>query len=308
VHLSRYRSREARAIVWLSLSWTIVVLLFFSVSSRIEHYALPLFPPLALLVGIALTPESLFDLPEDARRQRWIGRGFSFLGILGAALAVISAGALLLWASGWQPIGDMREAAELHLLSYKFYFAPLFDLPPSTLARLVEPLLGTTVALSLGLVLAWWMNRRGWRVRAVGILAGMMMVFFLFAFQSLAVCEEVLSSKQFGRELSRLYRPGDQAIAVGDFETANSVNFYSPLPIAVYRGTAAVLQWGLSYPDAPATILTRGDLLARWKGPDRTFVLTPDALLQELPLEGYSVVLRSGGRTLLCNRPIPAEF
>jgi hypothetical protein len=58
------------------------------------------------------------------------------------------------------------------------------------------------------------------------------------------------------QKLNQLYRPGDGAIIFGDFETANSLNFYSPLKIEIYQGTAALLEWGLRYPDAPACILS----------------------------------------------------
>jgi hypothetical protein len=303
VDLERHRTREARSVVLLSLIWAAVVLAFFSVSSRIEHYALPLFPPLALLVGIALTPGSLSDGPADLRRQRWVGRGFGFLALLGGLFGAVAAGLGFLWLRGWHP-GAARDAVGHHLIAYKFYFAPLFALPSATLSRLFAPLLATAAIVSIGLVGAWWLNRRGHRVRAIMALSGMMMVFCLLTFHSLAVCEETLSSKQFGRVLAELYRPGDEAIAVGDFETVNSVNFYAPIPIGIYHGGAAVLEWGLRYPDAPARMFGREDLVARWKGEGRTFVLTPDPLLPELPIEGYSIVLRSGGRTLVCNRPI----
>lgn len=123
--------------------------------------------------------------------------------------------------------------------------------------------------------------------------------------QSLGVCEEILSSKQFGRRLTQLYRPGDYAITIGDFETANSVNFYSPIPLDVYGGTAAVLQWGLRYPDAPTRILSRPDLEVRWNSSQRTFLLGPDSRITTLRLGQSYPVMRSAGRTLVCNQPLP---
>jgi 4-amino-4-deoxy-L-arabinose transferase-like glycosyltransferase len=287
------RGEQPRALVVLSTSWAAVVLVFFTVSSRIEHYSLPVLPPLALLIGAALAPAG-----ADEVLRRRVQRGFAALAIAGAGLALLTAAGALMWLRGWEPEAVFRGPAGPHLAAYRNYFAPLFDLPANTLARLLRPLAGTCAAFSIGLVAAWWVNRRGRRIPAVLVLCATMMSFCYFAFKSLGACEEFLSSKQFGTALAELYRPGDSAVAVGDFETANSVNFYSP----VYGGSAALLEWGLRYPDAPQRILSVEDLVRRWNGPARTFVLTPDDLIPTLPLPQYSVILRSAGRSLLCNR------
>jgi len=273
------------------------VLVFFTLSSRIEHYSLPVLPPLALLIGAALATASV---DEELRRR--VDRGFAALAVLGAGLALLTAAGALLWLRGWEPAAVFRATDGPHLAAYRNYFGPLFDLPPHTAARLLPPLTGTCAAFSIGLVAAWWVNRRGLRMPAVLVLCGTMMSFCFFAFKSLGACEEFLSSKQFGTVLAELYRPGDSVVAVGDFETANSVSFYSPLPIDVYGGSAAVLQWGLRYPDAPARILSVDDLVRRWSGPVRMFVLAPDEMVSKLPLAQYSIILRSAGRSLLCNR------
>ena len=131
-----------------------------------------------------------------------------------------------------------------------------------------------------------------------------MVSFSFFTFQSFGVCEEILSSKQFGQKLNQLYRPGDYAIVIGDYETANSLNFYVPAPLEVYGGTAAVLQWGLRYPDAPRRILTRAKLNEMWDGPQRVFILAANDQTGSLQLGHQTIVMRSGGRTLLCNQPV----
>jgi len=70
----------------------------------------------------------------------------------------------------------------------------------------------------------------------------------------------------------------------------------------IYRGTAALLDWGLRYPDAPACILSAEMLQNRWNGPERRFLLVPDNQMNDLNLDYAVVVMRSSGRTLLCNR------
>ena len=304
--LARARRSEdagARALVMLALSWVLLVLGFFTFSSRIEHYALPLVPPLALLAGIALARGELRDPALQRQRDRWVNRGFGALAILGALIGIALAVTLILLLAG--DLGVLGQgAATRHFRAYNYYFAPVFDMPPQMLAQLLPPLLGTCSALALGLLGSWWWNRRGRRLGAIGILGLMMAGFCLMAYRSLGVCEEAISSRQFGMAIANLYLKGDRVVTFGDFEAANSLNFYTPTPLEMYGGTAAVLSWGLQYPDAPHRILTRTDFDSRWNGDGRVFLLIPDNKVPTLGLPHGYEIMRSAGRTLLCNRQI----
>jgi 4-amino-4-deoxy-L-arabinose transferase-like glycosyltransferase len=298
------RNAGERFLVRMSLGWIVVVLGFFTFSSRIEHYSLPLLPPLAMLAGLTLSGASLNGPASGRRKERRLARAFGFLGLLGALAGLAAAAGLLTWGLGaW---GDARGSAGAarHLHAYSYYFAPIFDLPPQTVDRLRPPLLGTCLALFAGMAGAWWLNRRGRRTAAVSAIALMMAAFCLFAYQSIGICEEAISSRQFGRVLSRLERPGDALIVAGDFETANSINFYSRIPLEIYGGTAALLEWGLRYPDAPRRMVTRLELESRWAGSARIFLLVPDPRIDELRLGRGHEILRSAGRTLFCNQAV----
>jgi 4-amino-4-deoxy-L-arabinose transferase-like glycosyltransferase len=298
---------EAQAVIRLSTIWAAVIFVFFSVSSRIEHYSLPLLPAVAILIGMAISPWKSGELSQESLRQRWVSRGFLWLGILGVLLGAALIAIGIAWFLGFVKPGNAGSIDLTHLRAYKYYFAPLFDFPPHLLARLGIPLLLTLAALSIGLPAAWQLNRHGRRIAAVLAICGAMMVFFFSAFQSLEVCQEILSSRQFGRKLMEIYRPGDCAVAVGDFETANSINFYAPTPLYVYDGFAALLQWGLRYPDAPERILTRDKLDALWNGSNRTFVLAAEDRIPMMKLAHYGIVMRSAGRVLICNNPVAAQ-
>jgi 4-amino-4-deoxy-L-arabinose transferase-like glycosyltransferase len=297
----------SRSIVRLSVVWAAVILIFFSVSSRIEHYSLPLLPPLALLTGIAISPLKIGDSLQEQKRQRWVSRGFLWLGIIGIVLGVALIAAGIAWILGFLKTGSNGSINLTHLRAYKYYFAPLFDFPPHLLNQLKMPLLQTLAALALGLTAAWQLNRRGRRIGAVLAVSGAMMIFFFSAFQSLGVCQEILSSRQFGRKLLEVYKPDDCAVTVGDFETANSINFYAPTPLYVYDGSAALLQWGLGYPDAPDRVLTREKLDALWNGARRAFILMPEDRLAGMRLSHYTIVMRSAGRALICNKSVEAH-
>ena len=294
-----------RAVVQLCFVWVAVIGLFFSISSRIEHYALPVFPPLALLVGVAMCLESGAEYRSDTSRLRWNAGGFVFLAVLGSMIALALLGAGLLWTL-WQGGGAGETGSRVH--AYQYYFAPVYDLPQEVRARLKLPLVGVGATMSLGLVAAWFLNRRGRLRAAVLVLGTTAGAFCLFAYQSLGICEQMLSSKQFATVLRDTWRPGDRVVVAGDFETANSINFYTDAPLEIHGGTAAVLQWGTHYADAPKVILTREEFDKSWAGPARVFVLAVNERIPSLALGRFYLLLQSAGRTLLSNRPPEPPF
>jgi hypothetical protein len=296
---SHQEKSDARYVIRICSCWALVILVFFSVSSRIEHYSMPIFPPLAVLIGIALSPES----PWASISRRSIARGFAFLGILGSLVALVFVAGSL-WMGVWSSGRTLSEAATARLHAYKYYFAPLFEMPPEVLNQLKTPLAGTCIVFAFGFVAAWWLNRRGRRLAAVMALNLVMAGFCFFAFQSIGICGDILSSRQFGRKLNQVYRPGDAAVVLGDFETANSVNFYCPMILHVYKGSASLLQWGMRYPNAPKIMLSNSMFEEKWKGSGRIFLLSPEDQITALGLQSPHMILRSGGRVLLCNQKI----
>ena len=314
--------------------WAFIVFVFFSVSSRIEHYSMPIFPPLAILVGVALSVEGLATKRAEktaapARKFNEVstaspslrapcihacfrrlatksheisGPGFAFLGILGSlAMLMLITGGLLLAFGVFGDIGQSQDPDSARLQAYKYYFAPLFEMPPDIVARLKTPLMGTLTAIAMGFMGAWFFARRGRRIAAVLAVNLTMAGFCFFTWQSLGICEGFISSRQFGQKLNELYRPGDAAVVLGDYETANSVNFYAPVPLYVYNGSAALLTQGMSYPDAPQMLLTSTSFSKMWEGNSRVFLLVPEDRLPGLELQPVWPVMRSNGRVLVSN-------
>jgi 4-amino-4-deoxy-L-arabinose transferase-like glycosyltransferase len=286
----------ARPVLLLSFAWIAVIGVFFSVSSRIEHYSMPIFPPIALVVAIATCGRE-DDTGVDVVRSKWSARGFGALAALGAAVAIAAAVAAVVWyGQGSGGGGTSRTHA------YDYYFAPVYDLPAEVRTRLWIPLLGVAAAMSLGLPGAWLFNRRRCVRAAVLTLGATSAAFCLFAYQAIGICEPVLSSKPFASTIQGAWHPGDRLIVAGDYETANSLNFYTDARLEVFEGTAAVLQWGARYPDAPKVILDREELEGAWDGPARVFLLAADDRVASLGLTNCYALMRSGGRTLLCNQ------
>jgi 4-amino-4-deoxy-L-arabinose transferase-like glycosyltransferase len=290
-----------KAMIRLALCWAGLILTFFTVSARLEHYSFPALPPLAILIGLSLTASK--EYPIDEKRDRSIARGFGALAILGG-LAAIAAIAVFVWFKMYGAAFFAGDSWTQRDKGYPNLFSPLFDLPAAARASLMTPLLIALPALALGLIGAWRLNARGKRLGAITALSALMIIFSWLSLYSLRLCEGLLTSKNFAVALTKEYRSGDRVIVVGDYETANSINFYAPAPIHLYQGMTASLDHGLRYPDAPKMILSRVDLDLLWQSSDRTFILAPLSSASELGLDRSFEVMRFGGRVLLCNQPV----
>jgi 4-amino-4-deoxy-L-arabinose transferase-like glycosyltransferase len=281
-----------RTLMKLALSWVGVILGFFSVSTRLEHYAFPVLPPLSLLVGVALSRA------DDNRAVKWAFRGLAALGV--AVLAVGVGVGIWFGATGH---GFKIPAAEPtgRAFDYETDFSILADMPAEILWNLIMPGAVTIVSLAIGFLAGLWFETHRQRMKAVMSVAAVMMVVCGMIHWSLMICEDLISSKKFALAVAREARPGDHLVVVGDYESANSLNFYQPLRVEVFDGLAYALIAGLKYQDAPRVVLTQQEFIAVWRSGSRVFALVPKARLGELKLGGMEM-LAVLDRVLVRNR------
>lgn len=262
--------------------WAGWLLAFFSVSSRLEHYAFPLLPPLAILAGTALA---------DPRARRATAWAFKILAALAAAFALTAVLVAAIWITGY---GLQLEGAHPER-THSSDFSILADFPAEVVQRLLPAAFVVSLAMSAGCLLA--------RRRPLVWLTVAMAVFHGAAGYSIRAAEEIVSSKAFGIVLARLHRPEDTVVVFGDYETANSIHFYAPVRLHVCEGAAPSLAPGLRYADAPRLLLTRGELAERWRSPGRVWLIVDAGRLAELDLAPVFRVAASAGRLLVANRP-----
>ena len=93
------RADQLRLFVWL---WALVVIGFFSFSTRQEYYTFPAYPALALLAGTALAE-------YEVSRRRWALAGQWLLAALGLLVAVVL-GYLLSASRGVPAATDTRRS------------------------------------------------------------------------------------------------------------------------------------------------------------------------------------------------------
>jgi 4-amino-4-deoxy-L-arabinose transferase-like glycosyltransferase len=269
-------TENSRMLARLAIAWAGVILIFFSVSGRLEHYAFPALPAFSLLVAEVLSRKG------ESKSILWAFRGLAIIGILavpigGAGIGYIAGHSVEFAASG--PMNRLTETD----------YSILADLPPSVLSSLIKPAAVTILAMAIGFGVALWFETHHRRMQAVWSVAAVMMIACGMIHWSLSICEDLISSKKFAMAVAQEARPGDRLIVVDDYESANSLNFYEPLPVEIFSGTAYALIPGMKYPDAPKIVLTQQEFQSAWKSPRRIFAVVSRKTLAELNLGGVEM-------------------
>jgi len=263
----------------LALAWMGVILGFYSISGRLEHYAFPLLPALSLLAAIALSRT------EEDKEIKWAFRGLAILGVVIFAAGV----GLGIWFASTGHGIETAATARAGMV-HETDFSILADMPAAIQWNLLKPAAVTIVSLPLGFLVALWFETHGRRMHAVMSLAAVMIVVCGMIQWSLMICEDMISSKKFALAIAHEALPGNHLVVVGDYESANSLNFYQPLRVEVLEGVAYALIPGLKYQDAPRIVLTGEEFEALWRSGERVFALMPKPRTGELKLGGAEML------------------
>src|SRR5579864_5390823 len=239
------RRRRANLLFFL---WALVILLFFSFSTRQEYYTIPALPGVALLTGGWLSRESGADATE---RERRAGRVSSLvLMIVGILAAVIG---LTLFARIHPPPAgvDLADLLKKNPQDYDFSLGHVLDFTPEALGMFRGPLLGASLSLLLGTLLNWWMRRRSWPALGNAALSLMMVALLTCVHVSFARFSPILSSHDLAVAIQKKYQPGDLIVVDGEYHQASTLNFYTHVPVHVLHEPSGNLWYGEKFPDAP---------------------------------------------------------
>src|SRR5205807_6263235 len=153
--------------------WMLLVLLFFSFSSRQEYYVIPGVPGLALLIGGWLGRETVSAPSSSEQRSGRISSAVLMaVGIIACVVAVT-----LAVQSQTPPANyDIAELLKKNPEAYKLSFGHFLDLTPQAMGAFKVPLLVTGIAFALGTVLNWLLRRSNRAMAANLVLAAMMVV------------------------------------------------------------------------------------------------------------------------------------
>ncbi len=279
--------RHENAEAWFLVTWAAFVFLFFSKSqSKLIPYILPVFPPLAVLIGAWLA-RHWHDRASDA--LRWALRVYGVMAsALGAALIVV------LFKPGI--ISTPEQAAALR---------------PGGMAAAFVLLIGAAFV-------PWLVGRRRWRFAGFAF-AGSIGAFYLL----LGGLQDSISragTKDLARHFQAQARPGDRIFHY--YEFFHDFTFYTGRPV----GTVAWIgELEVDIDPVARTsgrFIDRNELLDQWTGPGRIFVVArkrhvspaPEAIAaaeragEPLPLFAvpgfrYHLLAESPGHYLFSNQP-----
>jgi 4-amino-4-deoxy-L-arabinose transferase-like glycosyltransferase len=295
-------SQERRAALLLAI-WAIVILGFFSFSTRQEYYVLPVLPALALLAGMWLANEEKSSWDSPTRRS---GRVCATILLVLGILIFLIAGTLAIVLPPLPPGTDFADALRKDSDLYTLSMGHLFDLTPKALGAFRLPLVLTSLGFFAGTTLNWRFRRRNDTRKGNLALAGMMVVALCAVHLALGVFYPVLGSKALADVVTREYQPGDVVVCDGEYANASSVNFYTGIPLRILNGRENALWYGSYFPDAPKIFDDDDSFQKLWSSPQRVFFLTFDARGPEkvrtmgVP---YYQLLRSGEKGVYSNRP-----
>jgi len=279
--------------------WALVILLFFSFSTRQEYYTIPALPGVALLVGGWLARESAAEATEGVRRS---GRVSSLVLMIVGILA--SGIGLALFARIHPPPAgvDLADLLKKNPQDYDFSLGHVLDFTPEALGMFRGPLLGASLSLLIGTVLNWWMRRRGRPVLGNAALSLMMVGLLTCVHVSFAEFSPILSSHDLATAIEKEYKPGDLIVVDGEYHQASTLNFYTHVPLRMLHAPSGNLWYGEKFPDAPHVFETPQSFAALWAGPARVFLWTDQEDPKELRGIPHILLARSGGKAIFANR------
>src|SRR5215469_12996504 len=253
--------------------WMLVVMVFFSFSSRQEYYVIAGIPGLALLLGGWLAREGAS--PSESRERR-AGR------IASAALMVIGitacGAAMMLATQAKTPPAhyDIADLLKKNPQEYELSFGHFLDLTPQAMGAFKIPLLLTGISFGAGTLLNWLLRRKNRVFAANMVLAVMMVVFLTAAHSGLVIFSPVLSSKVLADSIESHWTPGAVIETNGDYETASSVNFYTHRQIRMLNGRCNNIWYGSEFPDAAKVFDDDTSFEKLWKSERTVFLITAE--------------------------------
>jgi 4-amino-4-deoxy-L-arabinose transferase-like glycosyltransferase len=281
--------------------WALVIVVFFSFSTRQEYYTIPALPGMALLVGGWLARESSATNVAERHAGRTSSTVLLVLGIVAFAAGMY----LLSVSHAPAPGADLADLLKKNPQDYDFSLGHVLDLTPRALGAFRGPLLGASLALLLGAGVNWAFRRMGRPERGNAALAVMMVALLACVHASFSTFSPILSSYKLAVAIRQHYRPGDAIVVDGEYHQASTLNFYLAIPLCVLHDPSGNLWYGAKFPDAPHVFETPASFATLWNSSTRVFLWTDQDDPKELRGMTSFLLARSGGKSILTNRKPP---
>jgi 4-amino-4-deoxy-L-arabinose transferase-like glycosyltransferase len=280
------------------LIWAIVVVGFFTFSTRQEYYTLPAIPALALLIGGWLVKESVTESEARAGKiSSWVLFAIVVVGsVLGIALLISSKPAV--------PGADLADLLQKNPQDYDLALGHFLDLTPEALGMFRPQLIAAVVSLLIGAGLNLWLRYRRKPEYGNMVLAGMMIALLACVHAAFVTFSPILSSKQLAIAIKKHYQPGDVVVIDGQYHQASTLNFYLETPQRILHEPSGNLWYGSKFPDAPRVFETQASFHQLWISPGTAFLWTDQETPKELAGLPHYLLARSGGKSIFTNREL----
>src|SRR5258706_8637966 len=197
-------SRRQRAYLMFFL-WNVVIVGFFSLSTRQEYYTIPAIPGMALLVGGWLQRERASAPDSRERRSGMISSAV----LLAVGVIIAAVGIALLFVSKAPVAGtDLSDLLRKNPQDYALSFGHFLDLPPQAMGGFRVPLFGFSLAFLVGTLANWVLRRRGQAGAGNAALAAMMVVLLAWLRIAVGLFSPVLSPKDLALASPEPAQPG----------------------------------------------------------------------------------------------------
>jgi 4-amino-4-deoxy-L-arabinose transferase-like glycosyltransferase len=277
--------------------WGMVIVLFFSFSTRQEYYTIPALPAFALLIGGWLTRETQDASPTGLRQA---GRVSSLVLLIIGVIAFLVGTFFLLWSKP-ATSADLADLLRKNPSEYALSLGHFLDLTPQALGAFRIPLLSTSLALLLGTAMNWYLRHRGNPMRANLALAAMMIVLLLAVHAAFVTFSPILSSKKLALAIQRQYQPGNKVVVRGLYENASTLNFYTGIHLLTMHQPTGNMWYGSKFPDAPEVWITVDQFAKLWSSPTHVFLWSDREAPSELQGKAAHVFAHSGGKFIYTN-------
>jgi len=200
--------------------------------------------------------------------------------------------------------GDISSALSQHPGAYTLSLGHMGDLTLASFAYLRPPLLLATAAFFVGAIGTVRAGQRAFLAAAVSLV-----LFFQAARMALVVFDPYMSSRPLADALLRA--PEGKLIVDHHYYTFSSIFFYTNREALLLNGRFNNLVYGSYAPGAPDVFIDDSQWTKLWLSPERYYlVMTQSAMPRLEKLVGraqLNVIISSGGKVLLCNRPAPGR-
>ncbi len=295
----RGRLSPSRSASLFFLIWAIVIVGFFTFSTRQEYYTIPAIPAFALLVGGWLATEKASP-GADYRASKVSSWVLFVLVALGSMVGII-----LLFSSKFPaPGADLADLLQKNPQDYDFSLGHFLDLTPEALGVFRPQLFGAVASLFIGAGLNLWLRYQ--RKPAYGnlVLASMMVALLACVHSAFAIFSPILSSRQLASAIEKHYQPGDVVVIGGQYHQASTLNFYLRTRVRILHEPSGNLWYGAKFPDAPRVFETPASLAQMWASPGTVFLWSDQDNPRELSGLPHYFLARSGGKSVFTNREL----